>query len=265
MSEVRIDMGTGSYYSTDFNVITVEKEGAVHKPLELKKPFCIQGMPGVAMCGKAATDHMIEALKAEKMYEFYFYDLSPHVKVDDNGYMSALKIQSYLWKGKQRDLVFITGDGQPANGDGINAFSHFIAERLKDLGIRLVISLAASPIPTISLNPKVYVAATSKSLINFFVKHGAHMLTEGTIVGMNGIIPCLAQRLYGIPGCILLAEACQALPSDPSASKAFIDILNSCFNLKVDAAKLSSAIEKLLEVYGVKGQKKSDSETEYIS
>ena len=258
-------MGTGGYYSTDFKVITVDKEGAISKPSELKNPICIQGMPGVAMCGKAATEHMIGELKAKIMQEFYFYDLSPHVKVDDSGYMSALRIYLYLWRGRQRDLVFITGDGQPTNGDGINMFSHFIAERLKDLGTKMVISLAASPIPTISLNPKVYVSATSKSLIDFFVKHGAHMLTEGTIVGMNGIIPCLTERLHRIPGCILLAEACQALPTDPSASKAFIDILNSCFNLKIDATKLSSAIEKLLEVYGVKGQKKAGTETEYIS
>jgi proteasome assembly chaperone (PAC2) family protein len=258
-------MGTDGNYSTDFKVITVDKEGAVHKPSELRKPICIQGMPGVAMCGKAATDHMIEELKAEKMQEFYFYDLSPHVKVDDNGFMSALRIQSYLWRGKLRDFIFITGDGQPSNGDGINAFSCFIADKLKELGIRMVISLAASPTPSITAKPKVYVTATSKSVIGFFERHGAQMLTEGTVVGMNGVIPCLAERLYGIPGCILLAEAYQALPTDPSASKALIDMLNLCFKLNVDAAKLSSAIEKLLEVYGVKGQKKTGSETDYIS
>jgi predicted ATP-grasp superfamily ATP-dependent carboligase len=117
----------------------------------------------------------------------------------------------------------------------------------------------------INMNPKVYAAATTKRLLNFFLTRGAHSLNEGTIFGMNGVTPCLSDRLYKIPGCILLAEACQALPSDPSASKALIDLLSSSFNLKIDSSKLSSAIEKLLEAYGIKTQKKSGAETDYIS
>jgi proteasome assembly chaperone (PAC2) family protein len=260
-----MNMETEDYFSTGFKVVTVDKEAATQKILDLKKPICIQGMPGVAMCGKAAIDYIIEELKPREMYDFYFYDLLPHVKVDEKGFMSALKTSVYLWKGKQRDIVFITGDGQPTNGEGINTLSLFIVERLKNLGVRALISLAASPAAAINLNPRVYVASTSKSLLDFFVKHGASMLNEGTIFGMNGVTPCLTDRIYRIPGCILLAEACQALPSDPSASKALIDILNSCFRLDIDSAKLSSAIEKLLEAYGVKTQKKSSSEPEYIS
>jgi proteasome assembly chaperone (PAC2) family protein len=258
-------METEDYFSTGFKVVTIEKEATINKPLVLKKPICIQGMPGVAMCGKASIDYIIEELKPKEMYDFYFYDLLPHVKVDDKGFMSGLKVSVYLWRGNQRDIIFITGDGQPTNGEGINTLSLFIVERLRNFGLKAMISLAASPVAAINLNPKVYVAATSRSLLDFFVKHGAHMLNEGTIFGMNGVTPCLMDRIYRIPGCILLAEACQALPSDPSASKALIDLLNSCFHLHIDPAKLSSAIEKLLEAYGVKTEKKSGSEPEYIS
>jgi proteasome assembly chaperone (PAC2) family protein len=258
-------MQTEDYYSTGFKVVTVEKETIINQPLILKKPICIQGMPGVAMCGKMAIDYVIEELKPKGLYDFYFYDLLPHVKVDERGFMSALKVSAYLWRGRKRDIVFITGDGQPTNGEGINTLSLFIVERLRILGVKALISLAASPAAAINLNPKIYVAATSKTLLDFFVKHGAYMLNEGTIFGMNGVTPCLTDRIYRIPGCILLAEACQALPSDPSASKALIDILNTSFALHIDSAKLSSAIEKLLEAYGVKTQKKPGAETEYIS
>jgi proteasome assembly chaperone (PAC2) family protein len=258
-------MQTEDYYQTGFKVVTIEKETAINKPLILKKPICIQGMPGVAMCGKMAIDYIIEELKPKGVYDFYFYDLLPHVKVDERGFMSALKTSAYLWRGEKRDIIFITGDSQPTNGEGINTLSLFIVERLRILGVRALISLAASPAAAINLNPKIYVAATSRSLLDFFVKHGAYMLNEGTIFGMNGVTPCLTDRIYRIPGCILLAEACQSLPSDPSASKALIDMLNSCFELHIDSAKLSSAIEKLLEAYGVKPQKKPGPEPEYIS
>jgi proteasome assembly chaperone (PAC2) family protein len=258
-------MGAEDYYSTGFKVVTVEGDGAIRDPSDLRKPVCIQGMPGVAMCGKAALDYIVEELKPKKMYEFYFYDLLPHVKVDEKGFMTALRTYAYLWNGETRDFIFITGDGQPTNGDGINTFSLFLVERLKNLGVKALVTLAASPVAMINMNPKVYVAATTKHLLNFFVSHGAHALNEGTIFGMNGVTPCLTDRLYRIPGCILLAEACQALPSDPSASKALIDILNTSFTLKIDSGKLSSAIEKLLEAYGVKTQKKSGVETDYIS
>ncbi|WXG43315.1 MAG: PAC2 family protein [Promethearchaeati archaeon SRVP18_Atabeyarchaeia-1] len=252
-------------YSTGFKVVTVEGEGAVRNSSDLRKPICIQGMPGVAMCGKAALDYILEELKPKKMYEFYFYDLLPHVKVDELGYMTALKTCAYIWNGKTRDFIFVTGDGQPTNGDGINTFSLFLVERLKNLGVKALVSLAASPVAMINVNPKVYAAATTKRLLNFFVSHGAHVLTEGTIFGMNGVTPSLTDRLCKTPGCILLAEACQALPSDPSASKALIDLLNASFKLEVDSSKLSSAIEKLLEAYGVKAQKRSGAETDYIS
>jgi proteasome assembly chaperone (PAC2) family protein len=258
-------MNTEDYYSTGLKVVTVEGDGAVREPSDLRKPVCIQGMPGVAMCGKAALDYILEELKPKKMYEFYFYDLLPHVKVDEMGFMTALKTYAYVWKGEKRDFVFITGDGQPTNGDGINTFSLFIAERLKNLGVKALVSLAASPVAMINMNPKVYVAATGKRLLNFFLTHGAHSLNKGTIFGMNGVTPCLTDRLYNIPGCILLAEACQALPSDPSASKALIDLLSTSFNMGIDSSRLSSAIDKLLEAYGVKTQKRSGVETDYIS
>ena len=258
-------MSTEDYFSTGLKVVTVEGDGAVREPSVLRKPVCIQGMPGVAMCGKAALDYILDELKPKKMYDFYFYDLLPHVKVDEMGFMTALKTCAYLWNGETRDFIFITGDGQPTNGDGINTFSLFIAERLKNLGVKALVSLAASPVAMINMNPKVYAAATTKRLLNFFLKRGAHSLNEGTIFGMNGVTPCLTDRLYRIPGCILLAEACQALPSDPSASKALIDLLSNSFNLKVSSSKLSSAIEKLLEAYGIKTQKKSGAETDYIS
>jgi proteasome assembly chaperone (PAC2) family protein len=258
-------MSEAEEYSTGFKVVTVEADGAVRNSSELRKPICIQGMPGVAMCGKAALDYILEELKPKKMYEFYFYDLLPHVKVDEKGYMTALRTYAYLWKGRTRDFILVTGDGQPTNGDGINTFSLFLVEKLKSLGVKALVSLAASPVAMINMNPKVFAAATTKSLMNFFVSHGAHMLTEGTIFGMNGVTPCLTDRLYRIPGCILLAEACQALPSDPSASKALIDLLNTSFKLGIDSSKLSSAMEKLLEAYGVKTQKKYGSETDYIS
>jgi len=262
---VKNRMSKESNYSTGYKVITVEKEAAPHNSSVLRKPICIQGMPGVAMCGKTAVDYMIEESKAKLMYEFYFYDLSSHVKVDDKGRLSALRTAAYLCKEEKRDFILVTGDGQPANGDGINTLSYFLAEQLRDLGARAVISLAASPVATITMNPSIYVASTSKSLLDLLVKNGAKKLNEGTIVGMNGVIPCLSERLYGIPGCILLAEACQALPTDPSASKALVDILRLCFRMRIDSTKLSAAADKLFEAYGVKNQKRPSSETEYIS
>jgi len=224
----------------------------------LRNPVCIQGMPGIALAGKTAVDHIIKLSGAKKFMEVCYADFPPNVVVEGDGKVRTAQCEFYLWKNDNigRDFILLTSDWQPTTIAGMNELSAHIADILNELKVEMTVALAASPVSMPKKDPKVFLTGTSKETIEFFQSKDENLivLTDGVITGMNGLVPILAKVFYEIDGAILLGEAAQridrwlTLSKDPSASKALVETLNKVFDLNVNTFLLDKEAEKMFKL-----------------
>ncbi len=222
-----------------FNITTKRIEQI--DPNKLSETLCIQGMPGIANAGKGALDFISKQFEAKRIMEIYFSDFPSQVKVNSDGCLAASKIEllHYRDKSLKRDIILLTSDTQPTSNIGMNVLSKYVANTLKDLGITMIISLAAKPLTSLKRNPKVYVSATSKELVESYSQlENVNVLKEGIVIGMNGIVPVISKSLYDIDGVILLSESCKMLNNDVAASYALVKVLNFKPGLNIDLSVL---------------------------
>lgn len=223
---------------------------------ELKDPICIHGMPGMGMTGKTVIDHYIKELKPspQKLCEIYSTAFPSNVIIEEDGTISPPKITIYIYinenEEREHDLVLITGDTQPNSVIGTNNLSSYLVKIMHELNVKILISLAATPINIPKSTPKVYITVTSNEIIDDFKKLGVKgPFIKGVITGMNGIIPGLAKFEYGIEGCALLAETYPQFGKDVKASISLINILNKYLNLDISTSELEEDAKKVEDIY----------------
>ncbi|MEM2907207.1 MAG: PAC2 family protein [Candidatus Odinarchaeota archaeon] len=251
------------YFIQNCNVF----EGAGHRKI------CIQGMPGIALAGKYTVDYFIKVLDARKIFDLYFYDLPPQVLID-SGLMNLPSVYMFHYYNSASgdDLLFLSSDFQPISHYGVNALSLILAEQLRKMGVKLVISLGASAVNTIVKEPKIYISSTKPDILtNSFNLPGFERFADGVITGMNGVLPALIGREDEMCGVILLVEACRYLTCDFRASKKLLEALEQVFNLKLDytgvnnkISELDENIEKLKLEEQSRKQPVKDERTNYI-
>jgi proteasome assembly chaperone (PAC2) family protein len=229
-------------------------------------------MPGIANAGKGALDFIAKQFGAKRIMEIYFSDFPSHVKVNPDGCLDSSKIELLYYKDESlnRDIILITSDTQPTSNIGMNVLSKYIAKVLKDLGVTMIISLAARPLASPKRKPQVFVTATSKELVESFSQlENVNILKEGTVVGMNGIVPVICKSLYDIEGVILLSESCKMLNYDAAASYALVKVLRSKPGLNIDISILEHETKLQWETTGKIIEKKitgkEEKKPEYIS
>ncbi|MFX1485506.1 MAG: PAC2 family protein [Promethearchaeota archaeon] len=212
----------------------------------LVDPICIQGMPGIALVGKVAVEHIIEELNAVKVLEIFFYDLPPQVLIVD-GTMNLSKTELYFWKdeNQKHDLFLLTGDAQPTSHTGANLLSDLTGKYLANHNIGFLMALAASAVQIPVNEPNIYVSASSSEVLhNLKNLPRIHPFKGGIITGMNGMLPAYMKRLFGIESCVLLVEACRYLERDLNASKFLVETVNSYFDIDISVAHLEERINK---------------------
>ncbi|MHA1382910.1 MAG: PAC2 family protein [Candidatus Helarchaeota archaeon] len=221
----------------------------------LKSPTTLHGMPGMGMTGKTVLDHLIEVLRPdiEKICEVYSTAFPSNVFIQEDGLMLPPKIEIYAYIDDREggnDLVLITGDMQPSSVIGTNNLSYHIAKILHELGVKELISLAATPVNAPKASPNVYITVTNSDLIEAFKKNGVKgPFIRGVITGMNGIIPSLAKFEFDIDGCALLAETFPHYGKDINASISLINILTKYLKIKIPIVDLEEKAKKVEDLY----------------
>jgi len=245
--------------------------------IEPNNPVLIEGLPGLGLVGKIALRYLIKQLKAKKVAYLY----SPHfpyfVLVNKKGNVRLLRGAFYYYKNPNgNDLILFTGDsqsqtieGQYEIADQILAFS----ERNKVKTIATIGGYRMEP----KEKPKVFIAATSKEILEQAVQAGATLSTSGSpIVGTAGLILGLA-KFKKIGAICLLGETRGYLP-DPLAAKSVLEVLKSTFNFELDLTGLNEEIaraetmvtrlqqiEEKRAVQAEQTRKDEDKKTTYIS
>ncbi len=245
--------------------------------IEPNNPVLIEGLPGLGLVGKIALRYLIKQLKAKKVAYLY----SPHfpyfVLVNKKGNVRLLRGAFYYYKNPNgNDLILFTGDsqsqtieGQYEIADQILAFS----ERNKVKTVATIGGYRMEP----KEKPKVFIAATSKEILDQAVQAGATLSTSGSpIVGTAGLILGLA-KFKKIGAICLLGETRGYLP-DPLAAKSVLEVLKSTFNFELDLTGLNEEIaraetmvtrlqqiEEKRAVQAEQTRKDEDKKTTYIS
>ncbi len=206
---------------------------------KLSNPVVVCGLPGSALVGKVAVDHLVATLSSKILAEIYC-GLAPQVYVEESGTVSMLKNEIYSWKGagdKGRDLILYTADAQPSTPETEYALSEAVIDFLqKEYRSRELITLGAYVTGNFSKSPQVYATATDESLLGKIREAGCNIMMEGVITGMNGLLLGLA-KFKGMAGYSLLGET-SGYAIDPKASEALLVVLSKLIGVSVDMKEL---------------------------
>ena len=73
-----------------------------------ERAVLIEGLPGLGLVGKIASEYLIKQLKARKVAELYSPHFAHFVIVDDEGSLRLLRLEFYYWRGEEtdRDLYY---------------------------------------------------------------------------------------------------------------------------------------------------------------
>lgn len=233
----------------DIIKVKLYKKGLDLKKLDLKEPLLIQGFSGIGNVGLIAVRHMLTEARARPLFEVMNLDM-PSVAFVENGlftdWSNIFSVMVYLWRRpKGRDVLFSCSYTQPLTPLGSNIIAHVLLRKLSDMGVEDLVSLGCFGTNNYVRNPKVYVSATSKKVLNEFESiPNVIALRDGRISGLNGVMPLLASS-YDMLGVSLLAEGLSRISFNPRSSKALIEVLNAHYDLNIDTGALDVYSEKL--------------------
>ena len=247
-------------------------------PIQPNNPILIEGLPGLGLVGKIAIRYLIKQLKAIKTAYLY----SPHfpyfVLVNKKGNVRLLRGAFYYWKNPkgENDLILFTGDSQSQTIEGQYEIADHMLDFSQKHNVKTIVTIGGYRMEA-KEKPKVFVAATSKELLNKALQGGATLSSSGSpIVGTAGLILGLA-RFKKIDAMCLLGETRGYLP-DPLAAKSVLEIIKSTFNLDLDLTGLNEEIaraetmvaklrqiEEKRAIQAEETRKEEDKKTTYIS
>lgn len=226
----------------------------ITKKIKFKNPCLIAAWPGMGEVAFKAAKYLVENLKAEEfarvMPQDFFYFTAGVVR---EGVLSLPELPQgifyyYKNKAKNNDLVIFISSAQP-DLLKVEQYCAIILNFAKSLKIKTVINFAAIPLPIDHTQASnVWMAATSKQLVDDFKKDKFNILPEGQVSGMNGLFLGLAQKNNFSGFCILGEIPLYTTQiENPKASYAVLKTLIKMLNLQLDLSGLLSQVNVIEE------------------
>jgi proteasome assembly chaperone (PAC2) family protein len=224
--------------------------------LKLNNPWMVGVWPGMGQVAISAGYYLMTKLEMHILTEFPAQELFDveHVEVKD-GLISTGRLprsRFFVWtdpKG-QRDVVLFIGDAQPSKGR--YAFCHRLIEFAKKIGVTRVYTFAAMATEMEhEAESRVFAAATDMESLNEFKQMDLHILEDGHIGGLNGILLGVAEE-HGLRGGCLLGEMPHIfaqLPY-PKASLAVLAAFLSIAQIEIDLTELADEARVMNEKLG---------------
>ncbi len=208
---------------------------------KLKSPIMICAWPGMGEVAIRAAAHLKDSLQFKEFAKLEAPDyFEPSAILVKNGVLELPKLTGgvfYYYKnpGKAEDIILFVSDMQPNLGSGI-AYATEIIKFAEKNAVKSIYTFAAMSVPTDhSQASKVWIAMTSKKLLQIFKGLNLKILNEGQVSGLNGLILGVG-KTKGIEGVCLLGE----IPiytiqiENPKASIAVLEVLDKVLNLGLD-------------------------------
>jgi len=214
-----------------------------------KRTILIEGLPGLGLVGKIASEYLVKQLNARKVAELYSPHFAYYVLVDGEGTLRLLRMEFYYWNGSEdnkNDLILLTGDCQAQTVEGQYEVADTIVDYARKKNVSLIITLGGYQ-KEVKDKPQVYASATSREILEKALKLGAKSSPSGSpIIGAAGMLVGLA-KFKEIDALCLLAETYGHRP-DPKAAKSLLNLLSEMLHLSIDLSDLEREISRYEEI-----------------
>ncbi len=225
-------------------------------PLKLNHPWLVAVWPGIGHVALNAGYYLLAKLGMTVIADLeaaQLFDIE-HVEVK-NGILQAgrrPRNRFFLWSDpdKKRDLVVFLGEAQPPLGK--YQYCTLILDFAKKLGVERVFTFAAMATQMHPEHPsRVFAAATTENTLEDLKHLDTHVLEDGNIGGLNGVLLGVAAEA-GLQGACFLGEMphiFSQLPF-PKASLAILEVFSSMTGIEIDFSELEEQARVMEEQLG---------------
>lgn len=219
----------------------------------LHNPILIAGLPGIGNVGKVAVDFLIDELGAKKFGEIFSPTLPNTVFITEDNLVELPAIEIFIKRlsGTDHDLVFLSGDVQPAGETDSYEFCYTILDLFEKMGGHTVVTLGGIGLAHIPENPRVYITGNDKKTIDAWrdgTKTSDHIYgIVGPIVGVAGLLLGLAGE-YGMVSVSFLTETlAHPFYIDIKSSENVLRILDLKLKLSLNMHRLQKEVKQIEE------------------
>jgi proteasome assembly chaperone (PAC2) family protein len=221
----------------------------IHSYPRLKTPVMIAAWHGMGQVALNAGNNLLTKLRPRLFADIdgscFFYPTGVTVQnrlIED---LFFYRGEFYCARGGARrsDLIIFRADAQPGL-DRACEYAEAILDVAQRFGVRQVFTFAAKPANISHRQPsKVWGVATHPELLKDLARAGIQGMSEGQIMGLNGLFLGLA-RERDMRGICLLAEipGHLALMEQPRASLAVLEALNWLLGLRLDLSSFADQV-----------------------
>jgi hypothetical protein len=216
------------------------------KGVKLKNPILVEGLPGIGLVGKLATEHLIKELKAEKVAEIYSEHFPHQVLMLKKGTLRMLKNKLYAWTNPKKggnDLLMLVGDIQAITPEAQFDVCNVILDYFERMKGKRIYTLGGYGVGKIVENPRVLGSATHKEVVEELKKYGVVFgEASGSIIGAAGLLLGLG-KIRKMSGACLMGETHGGY-IDAKSAKSVVTVLTKILNVKVDLNKFDERVKE---------------------
>ena len=145
-----------------------------------RRSILIEGLPGLGLVGKIASDYLIKQLNARKIAELYSPHFAHYVMVDNEGSLRLLRLEFYYWSNSEGDydLILLTGDCQAQTIEGQYEVADAIVDYAAKNNVDMIITLGGYQ-KEVRDEPQIFASATNLELLERAIKLGAKSSPSG--------------------------------------------------------------------------------------
>ena len=210
--------------------------------IEADDPILIAGWPGMGNVGIGAVDFLRRSVNAEP---FGSIDMSeqftPEAIVVEEGIakLPEMPTNSFAFS-RLPDLLFFMSESQ-VSGPAALTLTNLIVDLAEQMEVQRIYTCAAFAVPIgYTEETRVLGVATNEALRDALMPHGAEILGQGMISGLNGLLLGVAKEKE-IDGVCLLGEVpvyASRVPN-PMAALAVMKVLTTMLEVDIDLGELA--------------------------
>jgi len=239
----------------------------IYKEPELHTPVMVASWPGIGNIGIIAVDTLRGMVGAEEFGEIepwdFFYPKRVLIKSGELKELEFPASKFYFKRAKGKDLIFFTGEEQPADGgrayaEGKKAYqmANLVLDVAQRFGCQRVYTSGAAVAPIHhTVRPKVWAVPNAEHLVSE-MKHYENTILmsdiegregQGNITGLNGLLLGVAKK-RGVEAICVMGEIpiyLQGFPFPyPKASKSVLEVLTAALGIRVDFEEFRAIVER---------------------